>query len=255
MDLMIAANWKMHKTIAETEAFLIEFKKFAGRFSGVEVLICPPYTALAAAHKLLDGSGIKLGAQNMFFADHGAYTGEISPVMLKDLGVEYVIIGHSERRRLFGEDEMLIRQKVEAALLYRLKPILCVGETESERERGFTDAVLKKQLYSALEGLRGKLSSDLVIAYEPVWAIGTGRAALPADAESAASLVCQVVQECLGTQVLQGLRVQYGGSVKADNIGEFTTLPSIHGALVGGASLEAAAFAGLIMAAREAAGH
>ena len=255
MDILIAANWKMYKTIAEAEAFLSEYKKFAGQFSGVEVLICPPYTALAAVGALLDGSGIKLGAQNMFFADHGAYTGEISPVMLKDLGAEYVIIGHSERRRLFGEDEMLIRQKVEAALSYKLKPILCVGETESERERGFTDAVLKKQLYSALEGLPEKLSADLVIAYEPVWAIGTGRAALPADAESAASLVRQVAQECLGTQAAQGLRVQYGGSVKVDNIGEFIALPSVGGALVGGASLEAAAFAGLIKAAGEAAGH
>jgi len=242
----------MYKTAAEAEAYCREFLILAKRFSGVEVLICPAYTLLHVVGKSLDGSGIKLGAQNMFWADSGAYTGEISPLMLKDSGVEYVILGHSERRRLFSEDDMLIRRKFEAAINYGLKPILCIGETEEERDRGNTEAVLEKQLYTVLEGLEGRFNSDLVIAYEPVWAIGTGKAALPEDAESAAFLARRVARQCLGREAAQKLRVQYGGSVKSDNIGEFMMLPSLQGALVGGASLEPAAFASLIIAAGEA---
>jgi triosephosphate isomerase (TIM) len=253
MDLIIAANWKMHKTTAETAAFCKEIRRQEEEFSGVDVLICPPYTALDAVRKSLEGSRIKLGAQNMFWAQKGAYTGEIAPVMLKELGVEYVIIGHSERRHLFGEEDLLIRKKMEAALENKLKPILCVGETEAERERGMTEAVLETQLRAALEGMQLRAPADLVIAYEPVWAIGTGKAASPADAESAAAKVRHVAAQCLGPEAVKGLRVQYGGSVKVENIGMFTGLPSIQGALVGGASLEAASFSRLILAAREAA--
>lgn len=253
MDLIIAANWKMHKTTAETDTFLSEIRKQEGEFKGVEVLICSPYTALAAAQKSLEGSGIKLGAQNMFWAEKGAYTGEIAPAMLKDLGVEYVILGHSERRHLFGEEDLLIRKKMEAALEHGLKPILCVGETEAQRDQGITEAVLEEQLRAALEGMNPQALANLVIAYEPVWAIGTGRAASSADAESAAAWTRQVAAQCLGAESVKGLRVQYGGSVNVENIGEFMRLPSVHGALVGGASLEAASFSRLILAAKEAA--
>ncbi len=253
MELIIAANWKMHKTTAEAGAFLSEIRRREGGFSGVDVLICPPYTALDAAGKTLEGSAIKLGAQNMFWAEKGAYTGEISAEMLKGSGVEYVILGHSERRHLFDEKDELIRRKMDAALEHGLKPILCVGETETERDRGITEAVLETQLRAALEGIKLQAPYDLVIAYEPVWAIGTGRAASSTDAESAASWVRQVTARYLGTEAVKGLRVQYGGSVKVENIGEYMQLPSINGALVGGASLEAASFSRLILAAKEAA--
>jgi triosephosphate isomerase (TIM) len=253
MELIIAANWKMHKTAAEAAAFCKEIRQQEGQLSGVEALICPPYTALDAMRKSLEGSRIKLGAQNMFWAEKGAYTGEIAPAMLKELGVEYVILGHSERRHLFGESDTLIRKKMEAALEQGLKPILCVGETEVERDQEVTEAVLERQLQTALEGLELQAPADLVIAYEPVWAIGTGKAASADDAESAAAHVRRVASRCLGAKAVEGMRIQYGGSVKVENIGEFMALPSIHGALVGGASLEAALFSRLILAAKEAA--
>ena len=252
MELIIAANWKMHKTAAETAAFCHAIRRNEADFTGVEVLICPPFTALAAAAAALEGSPVKLGAQNMHFESQGAFTGEVAAPMLLEYGVEYVIVGHSERRHLMGEDDRQVGRKVKAALESGLKPILCVGETEKEREQSLTEKVLEKQLAGALEGLDPGTIGSLVVAYEPVWAIGTGRAASTDDAESAALLIRQFFQNRLGVNASSGLRIQYGGSVKADNIGSFVMLPSVCGALVGGASLEADAFRALIQAARKA---
>ena len=252
MDLIIAANWKMHKTTAETVDFCQALLQNESLFEGVKVLVCPPFTALPAASGVLRGSMIKLGAQNMHWEEQGAFTGEISASMLLELGVDYVIIGHSERRHLLGEDNRMIRLKVKTALESGLKPILCVGETETEREDDATEKVIKKQLVEALEGLTAENVHSLVVAYEPVWAIGTGKAASPADAETASSFIREVIRSIYGPKTESNVYIQYGGSVKADNIGSFAVLPSIHGALVGGASLEADSFGTLIQAARKA---
>lgn len=252
MELIIAANWKMHKTVADTAAFCHTIIKDAEQFSGVEVLICPPFTALAAAQEALQGSRLKLGAQNLHFAQQGAFTGEIAAPMLLEFGVEYVIIGHSERRHLMGEGDDLVRQKVKAALDNGLKPILCVGETEEQREDGLTEIVIEKQLAGALDGLSAEETENLVVAYEPVWAIGTGKAASTEDAENAAALIRRYFTDKLGEKAAASLRVQYGGSVKAENIGSYLALPSVQGALVGGASLEAETFSALVKAARKA---
>jgi len=252
MGLIIAANWKMHKTAAETVKFCRHIVQDEKQFEGVEVLICPPYTALSAASAALEGSSVKLGAQNVHWEQQGAHTGEISAPMLQEFGVEYVIIGHSERRHLMDEDDSQIRRKVRAALENGLKPILCVGETEMQREQGVTETVIEKQLAGALEGLDPDKTKALVVAYEPVWAIGTGKAASEADAENAASLIRHFFLQNLGERAAAGLRVQYGGSVKAENIDSFVALPSIQGALVGGASLEADSFRALVLASRKA---
>ncbi len=252
MKLIIAANWKMHKTTAEAAAFCAELRSQETDFSGVDVLICPPFTALAAVKEALAGSALMLGAQNMSWETKGAYTGEIAPLMLKELNVSHVIIGHSERRQIMGEDDGIVRKKLRAALEHDLIPILCVGETEAERNRGDTEAVLSGQIKAALEGLEPTAVWELVVAYEPIWAIGTGQAASPDDAAAAAILVRAVAAQCLGEAVAKNLRVQYGGSVNAGNIGEFVSLPPVNGALVGGASLEAGSFSKLIIAAKEA---
>ncbi len=254
MELIIAANWKMHKTAAETAAFCSGLKKREAEFRGVEVLICPPFTALAAAAAALEGSGIKLGAQNMFWEEKGAYTGEIAPAMLKEFGVSHIIIGHSERRHIMGEDDTAVHKKLMTALAHDLTPLLCIGETGEQRSSGETEAVLERQLRTALEGPGRPAPGDLVVAYEPVWAIGTGKAASPGDAASASDLVRRVVGSILGGVGASALRVQYGGSVSAANIGSFIALTQVNGALVGGSSLEVGSFADLILAAKEAAG-
>ncbi|MBM4236518.1 MAG: triose-phosphate isomerase [Firmicutes bacterium] len=255
MKLIIAANWKMHKTAAATAAFCQALRRDEALFEGVDVLVCPPFTSLPAASAGLEGSTIKIGAQNMHSEEKGAYTGEIAAAMLVEFGVRYVIIGHSERRHLMGETDQQVSLKVRAALATGLQPILCLGETESEREQGQTAAVIKRQLTAALEGLAAKDLLSLVVAYEPVWAIGTGKAASADDAEDAAALVYRLAAEHFGAESAKGLRVQYGGSVKAENIGSYMALPSVSGALVGGASLEAESFSALIQAARKAVLH
>lgn len=255
MKLIIAANWKMNKTAAETAAFCREIRRDVELFESVDVLICPPFTALPTAAEALEGSAIKLGAQNMHWESEGAYTGEISAGMLVDIGVEYVILGHSERRHLMGEKDDQVGLKVKAALKNKLKPILCVGETEEERINSATEAVLEKQLGGALTGLASEQAGELIIAYEPVWAIGTGKAATADDAENACAFIIKYIREKFGSDPALRLRVQYGGSVKAENIGSFVVLPSISGALVGGASLEAGSFSALVQAARKAVLH
>ena len=255
MKLIIAANWKMYKTAAATAAFCQTLRRDEALFDGVDVLVCPPFTSLPAAAAGLEGSSIKIGAQNMHWEEKGAYTGEIAALMLLEYGVSFVIIGHSERRHLMGETDQQVSRKVKAALSVGLQPILCLGETESEREQGQTASVIKRQLTAALEGLAAKDLSSLVVAYEPVWAIGSGKAASADDAEDAAALVYRLAAEIFGVESTKSLRVQYGGSVKAENIGSYMTLPSVSGALVGGASLEAESFNALIQAARKAVLH
>ncbi len=252
MDIIIAANWKMHKTALEAVEFCRAIRSQEADFAGVEVLVCPPFTALSAVKAALEGSTIKLGAQNMHWEAQGAQTGEISASMLLEFGVEYVIIGHSERRHLMGEDDIQVRRKIEAALQNDLKPILCVGETETEREQGNTEKVITNQLSGALQTQDSQKLGSLVVAYEPVWAIGTGKAASAEDADAAAKLIRSYLRDKLGAKIADGLRVQYGGSVKAENIGSFIGLPSVQGALVGGASLEVDSFSALIQAARKA---
>ncbi len=253
MKPIIAANWKMHKTIAETEEFCLSLLKSESDFKQADVLICPPFTALAAAVAVLKESAIRLGAQNIHWEQKGAYTGEISSEMLVDLGLEFVIIGHSERRHIMGESDEQVQKKMLAALTGNLKPILCVCETAEERDSGETETVISRQLKTALSGLSKEQGKDLIVAYEPVWAIGTGKAASPDDAEKAAGLIADTVGNILGPAASATLRIQYGGSVKEDNIGSFIALPTIHGALVGGASLEADSFSALIRAAGKAA--
>lgn len=252
MGLIIAANWKMHKTVAEAADFCRRLIEAGDCLAEVETLICPPFTALAAVQQELSGSPVKLGAQNMHWSTAGAFTGEISAPMLLELGVSYVIIGHSERRHIMGEDNLTVNKKMLAALEHNLIPVLCVGETARERQEGATEQVLRRQVGEALKGITLEAVRRLIIAYEPVWAIGTGVAASAGDAGLAAQLIREVTVEALGPEIFGRLQVQYGGSVNEKNISEFVSLPAINGALVGGASLQTDSFVALIEAAREA---
>ncbi|MCG0239415.1 MAG: triose-phosphate isomerase [Firmicutes bacterium] len=249
---LVAANWKMHKTVAEATAFVGALQAALGGSlpAGVEAAICPPFTALYPVGQLLRGTGIALGAQNLYKEDQGAFTGEVAPGMLAELGVRYVIVGHSERRSLFGEDDALVNAKVRAAFRHGLTPILCVGERLEEREAGETEAVVTRQVDRGLEGLSPAEVARLVIAYEPVWAIGTGRAATGEDAAAVIRLIRERVAARFGREAAEALRIQYGGSVKPENAGEFARYPEIDGALVGGASLDPRSFAALIQAFR-----
>ena len=251
---LIAGNWKMFKTIAETRHLVSELVPGLQAISGVEKAICPPFTALLAASALLEGTDIRLGAQNLHWEASGAYTGEISPLMLAEM-CHYVIIGHSERRTYFNETDEVVNLKVRAALKHGLVPILCVGETLRENEAGRTAEVVTRQVREGLKGVdlaadEGSGDPGLVIAYEPVWAIGTGRAA---TAEGANAVIADMIRaplaEKYGVQVAQGTRVLYGGSVKGENAAEYFGAADIDGALVGGASLKAAEFIRIVQAA------
>ena len=238
----VAGNWKMHKTVAESILLVKEMLPGLERISGVESIVCPPFTALVPLAEIIRETPIHLGAQNLYWEDHGPFTGEISPLMLAELA-EYVIIGHSERRAYFSDTDDSVNKKILAALAVDLKPILCVGETLEENESGQTGDVVKRQLSTGLKGVSEEQITNLKIAYEPVWAIGTGRAATPEGAN-------QVIREFIRGEIAQlwtsGLEekisVLYGGSVKPDNAKEYFTQPDIDGALVGGASLKADAF-------------
>ncbi len=249
---VIAANWKMHKTLPEASAFVKEFLPKVEGLSGVEMVICPPFTALGTVAAALAPAGgkVALGAQNMYQEEKGAFTGEISGPMLKDAGCRYVILGHSERRSIFGESDELIGQKVRAAFGYGLTPILCIGETLDEREAGKTNEVNRRQLLAAAEGLTPEQAASLVIAYEPVWAIGTGKNCDPAEAQASIKAVRDVVAEKFGQEAAAAVRIQYGGSVKPNNIADYMAQPDIDGALVGGASLDPGSFAEICAAAR-----
>jgi triosephosphate isomerase len=250
---IIAANWKMHMTVSEAESFLKDFRLELEDIHGVEIILAPPFTALPKLSELLDGSQrIRLGAQNMHFEVSGAFTGEISPAMLRELYVRYVILGHSERRQLFGETDAIINKKVKAALASELKPILCVGETLEEREAGNEKEVLHTQLTGSLAGVEAESFTNIVVAYEPVWAIGTGKTASAAQAQDAHAHVRSVLAELATPEIAAKVQIQYGGSVKPANAAELLSQPDIDGALVGGASLEPRSFAEIVKAAKPA---
>lgn len=240
---IVAGNWKMHNTIAESVALARAIKEGLSGPANGEVVAAPPYTALAAVRETLRGSAVQLAAQNMYCEDKGAFTGEISPLMLKDVGCAYVMIGHSERRKYFSETDDGVNAKVKKALAVGLKPIICVGETDEERVQGVTQSVVGRQVKGALSGIE-KLD-DVVIAYEPVWAIGTGKVASPAQAGEVHTFIRGLLQELYG-DASQDPRILYGGSVTKDNVAELAALADIDGALVGGASLKPDGFLGII---------
>jgi triosephosphate isomerase (TIM) len=245
----IAGNWKMHKTIAEAEAFIGALLPRVGAVEDVEVVICPPYLSLQAMVDSARGSAVQVYAQNMHEADAGAFTGEVSAPMLTEIDVAGVILGHSERRQYFGETDRALQQKVPKALESGLVPILCVGETEEERERGDTERKLRHQVQEGLDKVPLERLADVVIAYEPIWAIGTGLTATPEQAEEAVAFVRALV-EGFDKAGGQAIRILYGGSIKPDNAAELIALPDVDGALVGGASLDAESFAAIVDAAR-----
>ena len=245
---LISGNWKMHKTIAATRTLLAELHKSMDGLSGVEVTVAPPFTALMVAAESLAGSRIGLGAQNMHHAEEGAYTGEISPVMLTDLGASFVLLGHSERRALFSETDESVSRKLRAALAYDLIPYVCCGETQQQRKEGETERVVSAQLRTALKGLVNQQANQVVIAYEPVWAIGTGLTATPGQAQAVHATIRSLLRELLGAPVSEVVRILYGGSVKPENAANLMSQPDIDGALVGGASLDAASFTGIVRA-------
>lgn len=239
----IAGNWKMNTTLPEAVALVEAMRARLEQIHEVEVVVCPPFVSLAAVSGHLHGSRVLVGAQNVHFADKGAFTGEVSPLMLRDLAT-YVIAGHSERRQYFGETDELVARKVKAVMEKGMKPIMCVGETLDEHERGQTEAVVTRQVRAGLAGLEDL--RGLVIAYEPIWAIGTGKPATGTGANETISIIRRTVGTLFGAQASDALRIQYGGSVTPDNIREFMEQPEIDGALVGGASLKAEAFVEIV---------
>ncbi len=245
---MIAGNWKMNTTVREAKELVSAMREQLDRIDKVDKVICPPFVSLTAVKELIQGSSVKLGAQNLYFEAKGAYTGEVSPPMLAGL-CEFVIIGHSERRQYFGETDEIVNKKIRAALAVSLKPILCVGEKLAENEAGKTNEVVSRQLGAALAGIDD--ANSLVIAYEPIWAIGTGRAATSRQANETLSLIRQLVASRYNREAAQRIRLLYGGSVTADNIAELIKEPDIDGALVGGASLKADQFISIVRQASE----
>ncbi len=240
---MIAGNWKMNTTVSEAKKLVETMRADLDKVDNVEKVVCPPFISLTAVKELIRGSSIKLGAQNVFYEAKGAYTGEVSPPMLAEI-CEYVIIGHSERRQYFNETGEIVNRKIKAAREAGLKPILCIGEKLEENEAGRTAAVVKEQLESSLAGIDN--INGMVIAYEPVWAIGTGRAASGGQANETISLIRQKLSQLFGSGKAQEVRILYGGSVNAENAAEFMSQPEIDGALVGGASLKASEFLSIV---------
>ena len=243
---IIAGNWKMHKTIDEAVALVDAMRASLDQIETVESVVCPPFIALSAVAEVLKGSRVNVGAQNMHWGEEGAYTGEIAPGMLAGL-CQYVILGHSERRGYFGETDEGVNKKAKAALAHCLTPIICVGETEAQYDAGETDAVVRRQVAAALQGFSAEQVRSLVFAYEPIWAIGTGKAATGEDANrTIGGIVRGAIAELYGQETAQAVRVQYGGSAKPTNIAEFMQQPDIDGALVGGASLTADSFVDMV---------
>jgi triosephosphate isomerase len=245
---LLAANWKMQKTTEETERFLADFLPRVPESGGPEMVVCPPFTSLKTAVEHCFQSRVRVAAQNMHEAEAGAYTGEISAPMLQDLGVHGVILGHSERRQYFNETDEALARKVPAALGAGLEPILCVGENLMERERNEIEAVLTRQIHADLAEVPDARLSEVVIAYEPIWAIGTGQTATPELAQEAIALIRSLI-EARSAEGAEAIRILYGGSVKPDNAAELISQPDVDGALVGGASLDPADFAAIVEAA------
>ncbi len=249
---LIAGNWKMNKTPADGVTLVKEIAQQIGRQTEVDVLVCPPFTALESAGRTLEGANIKLGAQNMHFEASGAFTGEVSAPMLRDLFVTHVILGHSERRALFGEDDHLINQKVLSALKTELRPVLCVGETLEEREAGDAFKVVQAQLEAGLGGVSTEQASSVILAYEPVWAIGTGKVASSDQAQEVHAFIRELLTKLYGETVAQKVRILYGGSMKPSNAAELLAQKDIDGGLIGGAALESRSFVDLVKAAAQA---
>jgi len=248
----VAGNWKMNKTIAEARQLVTELVLSLKPLDGIDLAVCPPYLAVSMVANLLEGTGIGVGVQNMFWEESGAYTGEISAEMVAEI-CQYVIVGHSERRQFFGETDKSVSLRVKAALEAGVSPIVCVGESLDENQAGQTAEVISRQVRGALYGLTRKEGGRLVVAYEPIWAIGTGLAATPEDANAIhRDVVRPALAEIFGDEVAQTIQIQYGGSVKSDNAAAFFAQSDIDGALVGGASLNAEPFTAIAKAAAEA---
>jgi len=243
---LIAGNWKMNKTTGEAVELAQKLVESLKDVKDRDILICPTFTSLYSVHQVIKGTNIKLGAQDVFYENSGAFTGEISPIMLKDVGCEYVIIGHSERRHIIGERDELINKKVKAAINNGLKVILCVGELLEEREAGKTLEVVKIQLEKGLNGVSKEEMKNVVIAYEPVWAIGTGKTAKPEDAQEVHAYIRELLSKLYSKEIANETIIQYGGSVKASNIDSLMAMQDIDGALVGGASLVAEEFTRIV---------
>lgn len=242
----IAGNWKMNKTVEEATGLVRELKTSLSGVKDVEVAVAPPFTALYSVSQELMGSSIRLAAQNVFYEEKGAFTGEISPLMLKAIGCQYVIIGHSERRQFFGETDETVNRKMKVALTHGLNPIFCIGETLKEREEGKTFSVIRRQIEGGLQGLGENEMKGVVIAYEPVWAIGTGKTATPEQAEEVHRFIRERLEKLYSPEIARGVRIQYGGSVTPENIRGLMGQEDIDGALVGGASLKAESFSRIV---------
>jgi len=245
---IIAGNWKQNKTSLEAIGLVNELKRALVDITAVDIVVCPPFTALADVHDLLSESNIALGAQNMFWEDAGAFTGEIGAPMLKDLDVQYVIVGHSERRQYFNETDATVNKRIQAALRHQLTPIVCVGENLNERETNKTFQVIQSQCEGSLANLTAEEAKQLVLAYEPVWAIGTGKTATPQQAQEVHAFIRQLLEKMFGVAVANEVRIQYGGSVNDQNAISLLSQPDIDGALVGGASLKTASFSAIVKA-------
>ena len=243
---LIAGNWKMYKTIAETGQFFRDFLPLVADSRHCEIAIAPPFTTIARAVELTRGSRVAISGQDVFWEKQGAFTGEVAAPMLADAGCRFTLIGHSERRQYFGETDQTVNKKIQAALAAGLESIVCIGELLEQREAGKTEAVLKQQVEQGLAGLTAEQLTRIIIAYEPVWAIGTGRTATPEMAEEAHRFIRGLIAAQFGKQAAAGLRILYGGSVKPDNIMGLMAQPDIDGGLVGGASLEAKGFASIV---------
>jgi triosephosphate isomerase len=239
---LIAGNWKMHMKLGEASELTRRVVDGCRGFDDVDVVLMPPYTALTTVASAISGSSIRLGAQDLHWEEKGAYTGEVSPVMLKDVGCIYALVAHSERRQLFGETDRSANRKVLAALAHDLVPVLCVGESDAERDRGVTFVVIDRQVKEGLKDVAESQLDRLVVAYEPIWAIGTGRTATPAQAEEVHQSIRGQLAKLFGSQAAAKVRILYGGSVKADNVDDLMAEADIDGALVGGASLDASSF-------------
>ena len=242
---IIAGNWKMNKTAKETRELLAELVPLVAD-AQCEVVVCVPFTDIAMAKRMTKKTNIKVGAQNIHWAESGAFTGEISGAMLKELKVEYVVVGHSERRQYFGETDETVNKRVAAALKNRIRPIVCVGETLEERETGKTEEVLFRQITEGLKGFKSRDFDKIVIAYEPVWAIGTGKTATKEEADETIGFIRRTIAKKFSPNIAEKVRIQYGGSMNPKNASELMSMPEIDGGLIGGASLKAEDFAKVV---------
>jgi triosephosphate isomerase len=248
----IAGNWKMFKTVHEAVVFAKELRPIVKEVSGVEIVVAPPFTAVHAVAEALRNTNVAVAAQDLYWEKEGAFTGEVSAAMVREAGAEYAIIGHSERRRLFGETDVMVQRKVAAAIAAGLTPIMCIGETLEEREQNETLGILDRQIKQGLDGVSAEHVAELVIAYEPVWAIGTGRVATAAQAQEAHAHIRGRLRQWFGADTAERCHVIYGGSVKPDNIGELIAELDVDGALVGGASLDVRGFSEIVTKGRRA---